>query len=305
MGERLVAESGLEVELGRGTGVDPGAMAIDVTLVPSRVLRSLVGIIVVLVGLSTAGQAVVHYGPDFPLRDPAANLFYVDFERSLPTLYSSVMLLVAGLLFAVIARAHRREDRPSSRHWAALALVFFILGIDEFAALHELLSGPLRALLDIEGGPLQFAWVIPAGVVVAAFVAAFARFLVRLPDPFRRRLVVAGLLYVGGALGVELIGGWYSSLHGDSNLSFALISTVEEALEMVGSAVLISALLAYIAVGLPGLAWRLRIAAPHDANASRTPETSGGAIPRWGLTRPPPATRRAATRGTRPRAGGP
>jgi hypothetical protein len=234
---------------------------IDFTIVPSQVLHILFAVITLLVGLSTAGQVIVYYAPDFPLRDAIANLFYVDFERSLPTLYSSVVLFIGALLLATIAHAHRRRRQPYARHWAAVALVFFLLALDEFAAFHELAIGPLRALLDIKGGPLWFAWVVPAAVAVVVFVIAFARFLGHLSRPTRHRMVAAGLLFVGGAIGVELISGSYSALHGKLDFTYALIATVEETLEMLGSAVLLYALLAYVPVRLPDVAWRLRIAA--------------------------------------------
>ena len=47
----------------------------------------------------------------------------------------------------------------------------------------------------------------------------------------------------GGAIGVELIGGRYLELHGVENLTYAMITTVEESLEMAGVIIFIWALL--------------------------------------------------------------
>jgi hypothetical protein len=234
-------------------------LGIDFAVVPSRVLRVLLVIIVMLVALSTAGQVMIYYLPDFPLRDPIASLFYVDSEQSLPTLYSSVMLLLSALLFGSIAHAHRRRGRPYVRHLASLSVVFALLALDESASLHEQTVGPFRALLDIEGGFLWYAWVVPAAAAVALFVAVFTPFLRHLPRPTRLGLLAAGALFVGGAIGVELLGGSYASGHGQGDMTFVLIATAEETLEMLGIAVLFYTLLAYIPIGLPDAAWRIRV----------------------------------------------
>jgi hypothetical protein len=58
---------------------------------------------------------------------------------------------------------------------------------------------------------------------------------------------VAAILYIGGAIGVELIGGRYAELHGEENWTYSMITTVEESLEMAGLIVFIWALLEYCA----------------------------------------------------------
>lgn len=234
---------------------------IEFAIDPRRVLRVLLIVTAVLVVLSTAGQVTVYYLPDFPLRDSIANLLYVDMEQNLPTLYSSLMLLVAALLFGVIAHAHGRGDRAYVRHWAALSLTFALLTLDEFASIHEQATPRVRGLLHIGGGPIfVVAWVVPGAALVAAFGVAFLRFLRHLPRPTRRRLLAAGILFLSGAIGLELVSGSYAA-HGGLNMSYVLIATVEETLEMVGAAVLLYGLLAYIAVTFPDTGWRLRVTA--------------------------------------------
>ena len=235
---------------------------VELTIDPMRVRRILLISIGLLVTASTALQAAVYFLPDFPLRDAIARLFYVDFERSIPTLYSTVMLLTSAVLFGSIAHAHHRGGRRYVRHWGALSLAFLLLGLDEFAAVHEQTIRSVLSILEPEGGGAhRLVWVVPVVLAVAAFGIAFARFLGHLPRTTRRRLWVAGILLVGGAIGVDLVGSGYSAVHGAANFNYVLIATVEECLEMLGSAVLVYALLAYVPVGLPEVGWRLRIAA--------------------------------------------
>jgi hypothetical protein len=232
---------------------------IEFAIDPRRVLRVLLIVTAVLVVLSTLGQATVYYLPDFPLHDGIANLLYVDMEQNPSTLYSTLMLLVAALLFGVIAQAHGRGDRAYVRHWAALSVAFVLLAFDEFLSIHERFIRPFRELLSIEGGPLFFAWVVPGGALVAVFGITFLRFVKHLPRPARRRLVAAGILFVSGAIGFEMVGASYSAVHGQLNMGLVVIVTVEETLEMVGAAVLLYGLLAYIPVILPDAGWRLRV----------------------------------------------
>jgi hypothetical protein len=81
------------------------------------------------------------------------------------------------------------------------------------------------------------------GIFVLIFVAAYLRFLRNLPARMRTLLLLAGGLYVGGALGFEILSGMHAVKHGQENAVFAILVTIEETLEMLGVAVFIYALL--------------------------------------------------------------
>lgn len=175
-------------------------------------------------------------------------LLALDVEGNVPTLFATLLLLLAMALLAMTAVLEHRAAARDRRYWTLLAGVFALLAADEAMAIHEQLSAPLRALLG--AGPFglfHFAWVIPGFMLVAVAGVVFLRFLLRLPSPTRARFVVAGTLFVGGALGLESLSGAWAASHGSVNLGFALLTTVEEALEMAGVIVLIHALLDYLA----------------------------------------------------------
>ena len=69
---------------------------------------------------------------------------------------------------------------------------------------------------------------------MSIFVLSYWRFLGHLPPTTRFRFILAGAVFVGGALGVELILGYWTDLHGSSNLGYAIIDWVEESMEMTG-----------------------------------------------------------------------
>jgi hypothetical protein len=88
-------------------------------------------------------------------------------------------------------------------------------------------------LFDTEG-LLHFGWVIPAAAIVLTVGLAFIGFLRRLDRSTARRFVLAGALYVTGALLFELPLGWWTEQYGDDSPGYALIDWCEETLEFAG-----------------------------------------------------------------------
>jgi len=174
-------------------------------------------------------------------------LFDLDRESNVPTWYASAALLLAGLLVAGVAGEKRRAADPFARHWTGLAAILVYLSCDEGAALHEHLILPIQQGLGLDG-VFYFAWVV-VGIPVAGLVAiAYARFLRSLPRPTARLIALAGALYVAGAIGLEMVGAWWWDRHGGGDrFAYALITAVEETLEMAGVVVFIHAIAAYAA----------------------------------------------------------
>ena len=232
-------------EQGRG---NPHTMAINrISLNPLSVARVLGATALVLVLASVAGQLTVYLtGHDHV--HGLVRLTYVDDEQNIPTFFEALLLFCAALLFAVITVLERKNARPRGPYWAVLSAGFLLMACDEAASLHELLSEPMSSLWG--GSPrgiFYHPWVIPGIAVVIVCGLFFVGFLRHLPAKTRLRLLAAAVLYVGGAIGFELIGNHYAAIHGDHTLMYSMIATVEESLEMAGSIVLIYTLLEYIA----------------------------------------------------------
>jgi hypothetical protein len=167
----------------------------------------------------------------------------VDIEASIPTWFSSSVLLLCSVLLAAIASAHNRIGGRFVRQWSALSIIFLLLSLDEMAAFHERFIDPLRSLLDT--GFFYSAWVILGGPFVIIVVLAYRRFLFNLPTKSSRLFIAAGALYVLGALGVEMLGGLQEDLYGQQNLAYVVLVTVEEFLEMSGAILFLYALMRY------------------------------------------------------------
>lgn len=116
----------------------------------------------------------------------------------------------------MVAFVRGRAGQPYRLRWLALAAVVAVLSFDEYASLHETFSGPFR---DTFGGPraFYFGWVVPGTVFVAAVAALSLPFLATLGHRTRRLFVLAGAIYVTGALGLEFIEGVVASEIGEEN----------------------------------------------------------------------------------------
>jgi hypothetical protein len=74
----------------------------------------------------------------------------------------------------------------------------------------------------------------------------YVRFFMDLPAIYRIRFAIAGFLYVGGALGFEMITGRHFALYDNENIPYILLVTIEESLEIAGVLVFIWSLLVYL-----------------------------------------------------------
>ena len=88
---------------------------------------------------------------------------------------------------------------------------------------------------------------------------AYLKFLLHLPRKTRDCFLLAGSIYVGGALGMEMVSGYYADAVGQRNLMYGLRTSVEKIIEMVGVSVFIYALQSYIGSHLENIDWRLKI----------------------------------------------
>lgn len=196
---------------------------------PRLVLRVGLAIAVFLAALSWLTQLPQS---DLPEEDISRNTVNVDAEASLPAWASSAGLLTAAAMMVSIAHGADRWRK----HWLGLAILFVALSIDEAVSLHEKSIEPLRNGFDL-GGAFFFAWVVPAGVAVAILALILWRFVWALEPSVRWILLMAAGVYLGGALGMELVGGSIADSRGQRNATYVTVVTIEELLEMAGIAI--------------------------------------------------------------------
>lgn len=222
----------------------PMKTPLSVVVHPKRVLYILAGVVGVLLVFSLFGQFsrfILEHGRLLGFVEE----FNVDLENNIPTYFSGVLLLGAGALCGLVAWTRQQWDRPFGRHWAVLGFLLAYVSVDEVAEIHERTISPLRDLLGADG-LLYYAWVVPAMGILLVLAVVYARFFWHLPRRWKGWFTLAAGTYLSGALGVEVLGGLYASQYGVNTFSYALITTVEEGLEMMGTVLFLYALLAFL-----------------------------------------------------------
>lgn len=217
-----------------------------ISIKPNYVASALGAVAFLLIAASVGGQ-LIYYLTSFDFPDTLIRLFFLGFEQNFPTYFISSCELLSALLLLLISILESKRKGQNVFKWISLSLVFFFIALDEMIMIHEYTTEPVSNLLDgVDSGIFTFAWVIPGFVILILLAIFFLRFLLHLEGKIRLYFMIAATLMIGGAFGLELIGGHYYDLHGADNLTYRMLQNVEESLEMVGIIVFIRGLLEYI-----------------------------------------------------------
>ena len=214
---------------------------------PNSIAFFLSAIAVFLILASIIGQSIAYLNnyDQLPLiAQQLIRIFELGSEDNIPTHFSALLILLSALLLIFIFFVETRKNSWSKTYWLILAAGFFFMAADETYQIHEKLIDPVQHILGNGNlGILYFAWVIPYFILVLTLAIFFYRFLRKIPSSTRNRFLIAATVYLGGAIGIELIGGYYFELHGSDNFTYNMIQTVEESLEITGLIIFIWALL--------------------------------------------------------------
>lgn len=237
---------------------------------PSKVARALFLITLSLVCANITGQyALYTFGKKYLHQCHLLSLInQFDLGRggNIPDWYESATLLLCALLLAAIAFLKQRRGESFLIRWWLLALLFLGLSVDEATEAHQALVHVLQTALDATGLN-NFAWEIPIAVCALLLALMYARFLAALPRRTRVLFLAAGVIYVSGLLGLEMVGGWYLEENGQPNFTLALISTAEEFMEMLGVVIFVYSLTAYLSLHVKDVRLSIGEEAPRPAVA--------------------------------------
>jgi len=189
------------------------------------------------VDLALKGLVAFEYQRVMPLFDLTA-------ERNLPTLFSTALFLLSTCLLWVIARALEDRQKPWIR-WSLLSVLFAFLALDELASLHESIE-PLADRLPGASGFFAGAWTLVYGVLLIPIGVFFVPLVRGLDATTRWRVVSAGILFLTGALGLEVVAAWYWWADVGPNLGGRLLVGLKELFEIAGLVVFSCALVDYL-----------------------------------------------------------
>ena len=218
-----------------------------VSISPIKIRNLLVNCSIALI-LASLVIEYLQFGLNIKSGYGTVRLFRLDSEDNIPTWFSSVLLLFNALLLFLISGQPLPLVKRFRNHWLVLGVLFLFVSIDEFTQLHEALS---RFRETLGSGLFYFPWVIPGSVLILLVSIFYLRFVLALPPRYLRLFIISGVLYVGGALIIEVLSGYYANTNGQFNLIYFLMTDLEESLELIGLVIFNYALLTFVGNELP------------------------------------------------------
>lgn len=156
-------------------------------------------------------------------------------------------------------RSHA-ADGMTRRAWFGIGAILAFLAIDELCLVHEALDWILMARLGTTGA-IAWPWVIPYAVIALGVAVFFLRFFLTLGRRYQWTFAAAAVLYVGAAIGFEMLEAIHVERHGVDSLGYGLLYTAEETLEMLAVMIANHGLMLYAIRECSGIDLRLRFAA--------------------------------------------
>ena len=169
-------------------------------------------------------------------------LIDLDYEGNIPTLFSSLLFLINGGLLWLVYTGVKHSQQLYPRYWLGLAVIFIFLGFDEGSRMHEQVGDFLENFVQADGY-LYFPWVIAYCTAFMLAVILYFRFYLSLDRALQIRLFLCAAVFLSGAVGVEILSAQQADTLGTSSLSYSILYTIEESLEMAGLILLVDTLL--------------------------------------------------------------
>jgi hypothetical protein len=165
------------------------------------------------------------------------SFFDLDEEESIGTWYSALILFAAGRLALLQSRYARSGSQGWYFWWLLMAIGFHLLSLDEVAGFHEFVNTMVE----------DTHWTTYGAAIALVVAVAYLPFLWALPARTRWLFIISGIIYIGGAVGVERGTIWYEENDLLNTLAYNLWNALEEFMEMAGVILFIYALLGHIA----------------------------------------------------------
>ncbi len=216
------------------------------TIPAKKLFWFLMAIAIFFVLVGSLGDYSERFLEDDPLRPLRAFAFS---RGNLPTWYASIAFLADAVLLFIIAVYHRRAHAlTAALPWALLSLIFVALSANEiFAVEHStLLSYAVRFVWGITGMGYLATQIVVAGLGGLLLLALYFRVFASLPSATKLGFFVAGIVFFGGAIGLETLSMILYRQAGEPTTVYLITSNLEEFAEVAGVLIFFYALLQYI-----------------------------------------------------------
>ena len=170
-------------------------------------------------------------------------LLEVSSEQSIPTFVSVINLLFASILIFVIYSYEKTNRQNGSGYWLFLSVLFLYLSVDESASVHENFGYLIDFLVNEKLIPpiLKTHKWLPFGVLFVFVVSVILLpFLRQLAPDTRRYFLIAGFVFLTGAVGLEYFVAWLLEtgiVESVMDAGYLIAQLFEEGFEMYGVAI--------------------------------------------------------------------
>lgn len=154
----------------------------------------------------------------------------------------------------------RKKDIKHASPWLILGGLFMFFSIDEGQQIHELFVRPAQLLFHVDGGAFGVGWTIFGLIFLAVACVVLWKPLRYIPSRTKKLLLLATIVFFGGAIGVETIASYVATDHAvamdiingrpvynvATYIPFIFLFTLEESLELIGASLFVYMSLDYL-----------------------------------------------------------
>jgi hypothetical protein len=164
-------------------------------------------------------------------------LFNVITEKNIPSLFSTLQLMLSGSLLYSTYRICT-EKKWMTKHvkfWKYLSYIFYFLAFDEWFTVHDIIGDYAAAYMGSLGD--LFGWTLLYLIIMVVFFIWAIQFLVQLPKRTSILFIISGGIFILGAIGFELMASQTIRSMIGLQSSPAIVYTIgilEESCEMMG-----------------------------------------------------------------------
>ncbi len=187
----------------------------------------------------------IYYYVGDPEKFDFVQMFDLDMEANIPTVFSSLILALSALCFYLLGLYAENTNHADKPYWFGLGAIFLFLSFDEGATIHEAIGDYTEKFVHASGY-LFYPWVISYGGLVTFLGIMYFRFFWKMEKKVFWSFMLSAFIYLLGAVVFELFGANEASAHGTDTVLYSTLYTIEESLEMFGVIYLIWILLSLL-----------------------------------------------------------
>lgn len=175
-----------------------------------KIFMVLNGIIISLLLLNIASFLNVQFND---LSQNAAFFKLTNFNtgKNIPSLFSGFLFFFASVFLAVVGFS-AISIKTSQIFWFTVSFIFLFLGLDEILQIQKTMSRH-TALPGQTTGAFLYTWIIYFGSALILLGGLFFKPLFQLPKKTLLNFILAGVIFLLGAIGMDYVAGQYIYIH--------------------------------------------------------------------------------------------